>query len=159
MGWHVHFLEHVTPSARFAVITFLSSPRLVTAMTRLLSIRGLVSLPLLIALHIIFTLSSILLRLFQALAPSPAHTFATSQIDPPGHLALVLAPSHLSSSRPSTRTSISDGISEERDALVESVRRAVKWAGEEGIRELSIWDGQGMFLSPSSEIRAADCGG
>ena len=32
----------------------------------------------------------------------------------------------------------------EREAIVESVKRLVKWAGEEGVTELSIWDDIGM---------------
>ncbi|CAD6571026.1 MAG: hypothetical protein TREMPRED_000106 [Tremellales sp. Tagirdzhanova-0007] len=99
-----------------------------------------------------FTLSSILLRLFQSLAPNQAHTFSSSQVDPPRHLALVLAPSQPLSSRYPTKSKILNATANERDALVESIRRAVQWAGEEGIRELSIWDGQGLLQSFQSVL-------
>lgn len=35
----------------------------------------------------------------------------------------------------------------EREGLVESVRRVVEWAGERGVQEVSVWDGQGLTQS------------
>ena len=56
----------------------------------------------------------------------------------PKHIALVLAPReedgrHVSSKEKAV----------ERRAVVESIRRVVQWAGEEGVEEISVWDETG----------------
>ena len=113
-----------------------------------LRLRDLPSLPLLLFLHLIFTLSSLFLRFFQ-LFPPPSHdpTLTSRRVLPPRHIALVL-------SYPSSPKSLTHAF-EARRALVESVSRAVRWAGEEGVEEMSIWDGRGtshpcvLRVSPS----------
>jgi hypothetical protein len=110
-------------------------------------------LPLLIVLHVLFIASSLTLRIYQHFQQPPPPTKPTN---PPKHVALVLAPSTPSASSPLTSSTSNLSKSQsgsrrwvaEKKALVESVKRAIRWAGDEGVKELSIWDGgSGLYLS------------
>ncbi|GMK59105.1 hypothetical protein CspeluHIS016_0701200 [Cutaneotrichosporon spelunceum] len=90
--------------------------------------------PLLILLHVIFTLSSITLRVFQTRADNPRELTKR----PPSHVALILV----------------DGGDPEIMAarFVESVRRAILWAAEWGVRDLSVWDTAGLGVRFHSAV-------
>jgi len=120
-------------------------------MTHRLRLRDLLSLPLFILLHVLFTVSSLALRLYESLSqPSPRARPPRNQARrPPRHVALVL--SHPPPLPPRGWSLDIKRFTEERKALIESVRRAVQWAGEEGVVEMSVYDGQGM-LSESTPL-------
>ncbi|KAK8845338.1 hypothetical protein IAR55_006051 [Kwoniella newhampshirensis] len=125
------------------------------------SIIRFLALPLFILLHLIFIISSLFLRTYQALtAPLPSGSFLLNEYDPSGpsrtqsprkdtcqapkHLGLVLAPS---TRRSGQALALRGKGRREKDAIVESILRAVEWGGERGIAEISIWDGQGLIQS------------
>ncbi|TXT10820.1 hypothetical protein VHUM_02325 [Vanrija humicola] len=95
--------------------------------------------PFLVLLHIVFTLSSIVLRIFQA-NPTPPDELTK---DPPQHAALILVPG-------ATKSAESRRLVAER--YIESVRRAVQWAGEWGVGTISVWDGEGLGIKYHSVI-------
>ncbi|WWD22287.1 hypothetical protein CI109_106778 [Kwoniella shandongensis] len=120
----------------------------------------ILALPLFFLFHLTFTISSLLLRTYQAFTttnptsetliheydPLPSKSpFSDSDNQPrslpPKHLALVLVPSRRTHPGGSVR------LRREKDALVESVLRLVEWGGERGIKEISVWDGQGRIQS------------
>lgn len=95
-------------------------------------------LPLLLALHFVFTLGSVILRLFQSSPPS----LPELEKPAPAHVALVLVP----------------GKGERRvvaERYVESVRRAVQWAADWGTPVLSVWDGEGYGVRHAGVISAS----
>ncbi|WVR03330.1 hypothetical protein IAU60_000321 [Kwoniella sp. DSM 27419] len=112
---------------------------------------AVIAYPLFILLHLSFVLFSLLLRTCEAFSDplrsaddddSDEVTQKSSdtngqQLKPPRHLGLVLVPS----------ASHGTAKRNERAALVESVRRAVAWADERGIPEVSVWDGHGLTQS------------
>ena len=106
--------------------------------------RDVISFPLLFLLHLLFTLSSLFVR-FLELFPEKQHRQLNTSVlrgKPPKHVALVL-------SLPAVRAPAGSDViirSGEAKALVSSVRRAADWAGEEGIQEISIYEGRGGFL-------------
>lgn len=120
--------------------------------------------PLFIILHLTFSISSLLLRTYQALTtsqsvvheyePIPDNGALVNPNDhsrPPKHLGLVLVPLRSGSGGGGSRRGVGRGVGSgkrEKDALVESVLRAVEWGGERGIKEISIWDGQGGSALP-----------
>ncbi|WWC57909.1 uncharacterized protein I303_100444 [Kwoniella dejecticola CBS 10117] len=97
-----------------------------------------VSYPFFILLHLIFVLSSLVLRTYETFTlASSLYTNATSDTEdgtPPKHLAVILVPSN----------KYRKG---ERESLSESILRSVGWASRAGIGELSFWDGQGLIQS------------
>ncbi|ODO01875.1 hypothetical protein L198_02603 [Cryptococcus wingfieldii CBS 7118] len=105
--------------------------------------------PLFLLLHLTFTLSSLSLRIFQSLTTPVPHTIDIEHVSPPRHVALVLVPSALGlnvglGGGKGGRSGRAERRRKEREGLVESVKRVVQWAGERGVAELSIWDGQGL---------------
>jgi hypothetical protein len=104
-------------------------------------------LPVLLILHVVFSLASLTVRIIEATQTRVRHngnmnTAARAQAlrGPPSHIALVLVPSR--------------GRQKQQEAaLVESVRRAVEWAGESGVQELSVWDGQGEFCQMLNHVK------
>ncbi|KAL7418902.1 hypothetical protein Q5752_006586 [Cryptotrichosporon argae] len=86
--------------------------------------------PLLVLLHLAFTLSSLLYRLVQTLRRRPPA--ARPSVPPPRHVAVSFA------LPPRARGGALSGAEEER--LVECVRGAMRGAAEWGVDELSVWD-------------------
>ncbi|WWC97254.1 hypothetical protein V866_004133 [Kwoniella sp. B9012] len=106
-------------------------------MSILLLLLRIISYPFFILLHLLFVLSSLLLRTYETFtsqSTSADQLQDERQIPPPKHLALVLVPSK-------TRRK------DEKTALVKSILRAIEWSGDWGVEELSIWDGQGLTQS------------
>ena len=95
----------------------------------------LVALPLLVLLHLLFSLISLVLRITQSI-------FKTGTIirrgAVPRHIALSLP------SRSRKKGERSANSLRERRALLETLKRAVRWAGEDGVRELSVYTDLGM---------------
>ncbi|ODN75832.1 hypothetical protein L202_05828 [Cryptococcus amylolentus CBS 6039] len=104
--------------------------------------------PLFLLLHLTFTLTSLSLRIFQSLTTPVPHTIDIEHVSPPRHVALVLVPSAPGQNVGLGGKGGASGRAErrrkEREGLVESGKRVVQWAGERGVAELSIWDGQGL---------------
>lgn len=100
------------------------------------------ALPLLVLLHLIFSLFSLLLRITQSFARSSATVL---QITTPQHVALCLPIRTTRRSGPAFGPGRPGLESKERRALVESIRRAVRWAGEDGVKELSVYSNLGKL--------------
>lgn len=101
-----------------------------------LRLRDIPALPLIVLLHLLFTLSSFLVRIAEGLQRQEPPSAATK---PARHIALVL-------STPPNAVKRSTSVARDaqrRRAVVESVQRLVAWASEVGTTELSIWDGHG----------------
>ncbi|WVO12725.1 hypothetical protein L204_100333 [Cryptococcus depauperatus] len=96
-----------------------------------------IGIPLLVFLHVIFSLFSLSLRIFQAFTTPTSQTVDIEHVQPPQHVGLVLVPSNRRG----------EARKKERDGLVESVKRTVEWASARGIKEISVWDGQGLIQS------------
>ncbi|WVQ76447.1 hypothetical protein IAR50_006114 [Cryptococcus sp. DSM 104548] len=107
--------------------------------------------PLFLLLHLTFTLTSLSLRIYQSLTTPVPHTIDIEHVTPPRHVGLVLVPSAPGLSLGLAGKSGGMGRAErrrrEREGLVESVKRVVQWAGERGVAEISVWDGQGLTQS------------
>jgi hypothetical protein len=103
------------------------------------------ALPLLVLLHLVFSLFSLLLRITQSFAKSSATVL---QISTPQHVALCLPFRTIGRSGPTSRPGSLGLESKERRALVESIRRAVRWAGEDGVKELSVYSNLGKLADP-----------
>lgn len=100
--------------------------------------------PLLVLLHLSFTLFSLLLRISESFARPLSNNQRTTI---PHHVALCLPSNNSGSHNRSQARVRSTKISEqERRALVETLRRAVRWAIEDGIRELSVYSDLGQYL-------------
>lgn len=93
--------------------------------------------PFLLALHVLFTLSSVVLRLFQSSPPS----LPELEKPAPEHVALILVPGE-------------GDRRETAERYVESVRRAVQWAAEWGTPVLSVWDGEGYGVRHHGAVSA-----
>lgn len=102
-------------------------------------ITRVLALPLLVLLHLLFSLFSLLLRITQSVTKSGT---PVQQVMVPYHIALCL-PAKLS--RKGLQRPVATEF-KERQALVESIRRAVKWAGEDGVRELSVYSNLGQLI-------------
>lgn len=100
--------------------------------TKQLRARDRLALPLLYLLHLIFTLSSLILRLYQSIFGSQHEQRPTKPIKPPRHVALVLSASSYSST--------TDGRKAQQLAWLHSIERVEKLAMEEGVSSLSVWD-------------------
>jgi hypothetical protein len=111
---------------------FLSA--LFAALAAPLSLFRFLLTPLLILLHVVFTLSSITLRVFQTRSDSPRELTKP----PPKHVAIILV----------------DGGDPQLMAarFVESVRRAILWAAEWGVQDLSVWDTAGLGVRFHSAV-------
>lgn len=94
--------------------------------------------PFLLALHILFTISSVLLRLFQSSPPS----LPELEKPAPEHIALILVPGK-------------GDRRETAERYVESVRRGVQWAADWGTPVLSVWDGEGYGVRHHGAISAS----
>lgn len=139
-------------------------------MTRL---RDTLCFPLLMVLHLIFTVSSLVLRVYELLTTAPpeseydeistSRTRSNSSIRPPGHVGMViLSPPGFPSRSHQTEWGISDLKSlksrkcglKERTKIVECVLNLVELAAEEGIDEISICERSGKLPPP---VRAPCC--
>jgi undecaprenyl pyrophosphate synthase len=100
-------------------------------------LRDIPALPLIVLLHLIFTLSSLLVRIAEGLQRQDS---LSTVVKPPRHVAVVFSVAPNSSKRALTAVR----STHQRKALVESVQRLVAWASEAGTTELSVWDGQGQ---------------
>jgi phosphopantothenoylcysteine decarboxylase len=94
--------------------------------------------PLLLVLHALFTVSSIILRVVQS-RPEPLPELTKPA---PAHLGLILVPG----SGPRALV---------RERYIESVRRAVVWAGEWGVETISVWDGQGLGVQHHAAVTSS----
>jgi hypothetical protein len=108
-------------------------------------LRDVPALPLLYLLHAIFTLASLVLRLYEALTSSPSAP--TRDSTPPKRVALVL--STTPHAPPCRRVNSSYGRSLRRKealrrAAVGSVLRAVRWAAAEGVEVVSVYEPSGQ---------------
>jgi hypothetical protein len=103
--------------------------------TKQLRAKDRLALPLLYLLHLIFTLSSLILRLYQSIFGSQHEERSTKPIKQPRHVALVLAASSYSSTP--------DGRKAQQMAWLHSIERVEKLAMEEGVSSLSVWDNHG----------------
>ncbi|TXT05855.1 uncharacterized protein COLE_07175 [Cutaneotrichosporon oleaginosum] len=115
-------------------VAALSLSALFAALAAPLSLFRFLLAPLLILLHVFFTLSSITLRVFQMRSDSPRELSKP----PPNHVALILV----------------DGGDTQLMAAryVESVRRAILWAAEWGVNHLSVWDTAGLGVRLHSAV-------
>lgn len=95
-------------------------------------------LPLLWGLHLMFTISSIILRVVQAQPATPVELTK----DAPSHLGLILVPGK------GPRKAVAD-------RYVESTRRAIQWAGEWGVSTISVWDGEGLGVQYHGAVTAS----
>lgn len=103
--------------------------------------------PLFILLHLTFSVFSLLLRIYQALTTPLSSTIDIEHVLPPKHIGLVLVPNLRSGGGVRGRAGGVSGKERrkrEREGLVVSVRKVVEWAGERGVAEVSVWDGQGI---------------
>ncbi|OWZ29521.1 hypothetical protein C356_06123 [Cryptococcus neoformans c45] len=106
--------------------------------------------PLFILLHLTFSVFSLLLRIYQALTTPLSSTIDIEHVLPPKHIGLVLVPNLRSGGGVRGRAGGVSGKERrkrEREGLVVSVRKVVEWAGERGVAEVSVWDGQGLTQS------------
>lgn len=106
------------------------------AMAAPLSLFRFLLSPLLILLHVSFTLSSIVLRALQTRPDSPRELSKQA----PEHVALIL---------------VDNGGEAQQlivERLVESVRRAILWSAEWGVRDLSVWDTAGLSVRFHSAV-------
>jgi hypothetical protein len=95
----------------------------------------LVALPLLVLLHLLFSLISLVLRITQSI-------FKTGTV-----IRRASVPRHIALSLPSRSRKIGERSAnslKERRALLETLKRTVRWAGEDGVRELSVYTDLGM---------------
>jgi small-conductance mechanosensitive channel len=100
-----------------------------------------VTLPLLVLLHLLFSLFSLALRITQSVSKTGA---VIRQVSVPRHIALSLPSS--SHRRGTNRIREKPGARlRERRALLETLKRAVRWAGEDGVTELSVYTDLGVF--------------
>lgn len=90
---------------------------------------GYVMAPVLILLHVFFTISSVVLRVVQG---QPKLQTEIAKVAP-SHVALILVPGKL-------------GYRVTNERYIESVRRAVLWAAEWGVSTLTVWDDQGLGM-------------
>ncbi|WWC67029.1 uncharacterized protein I206_100936 [Kwoniella pini CBS 10737] len=99
----------------------------------------LITYPFFILLHLIFVISSIILRTYETFSSTSYQSELESnenenEIIPPNHLALIFIPCK----------KYKKG---EKEALLESIIRSIEWSLQKGIKELSFWDGKGLIQS------------
>jgi hypothetical protein len=97
-----------------------------------------VALPLLVLLHLVFSLVSLVLRVSQSVLNRGTVIRRGS------------TPRHIGLSLPSRSKKIGERSAnslKERRALLETLKRTVRWAGEDGVRELSVYTDLGMSCS------------
>lgn len=102
-------------------------------------LRDLPAYPILALLHLLFTITSLIVRIGESLTSSRTLARAAK---PPGHIALVLSDRSDVETTRSTRTKRDENAGERR-AVVESIRRVVEWADYAGTDEVSVWDRRG----------------
>jgi hypothetical protein len=130
-----------------------------------LRLRDIPFLPLLLLLHIIFTLSSLLLRLYEALTDSstlPPRTFV-----PPKHVALSLPASvpvtvTLTREQSRRRTEAAAALRRRKElelerAAVGSVLRVARWAVREGVETISVHEPSGGYSARKQPSEAVSC--
>ena len=111
-----------------ACLTY-TAPMVPSAVTRV------VALPLLVLLHLVFSLISLVLRVSQSVLNRGTVIRRGS------------VPRHIALSLPSRSRKIGERSAnslKERRALLETLKRTVRWAGEDGVRELSVYTDLGM---------------
>lgn len=114
-----------------------------------LRLRDLPFLPLLLVLHVFFTVSSLFLRVYELLTRPEDDISPPKNTIPPRHVGISFA-SSLSS--PRTASSYKIYLGGEAAALRRSIRSAVTWAGEEGIDRLSFYEHTGAPNSAAFEF-------
>ncbi|RSH90575.1 hypothetical protein EHS25_001180 [Saitozyma podzolica] len=125
-----------------------------------LRLRDIPFLPLLLLLHVVFTLSSLLLRLYEALTTSstlPPRTFV-----PPKHVALSLpasVPVTTVRGRSRTETQSAAAVRRRKElelerAAVGSVLRAARWAVREGVETVSVHESSGVLYAAKERLRS-----
>jgi hypothetical protein len=102
------------------------------------AVTRVVALPLLVLLHLVFSLVSLVLRVSQSVLNRGTVIRRGST---PRHIALSLP------SRSKKIGERSANSLKERRALLETLKRTVRWAGEDGVRELSVYTDLGMSCS------------
>lgn len=106
------------------------------------AVKRVVALPLLVLLHLVFSLFSLVLRITQSVSKTGA---VIRQVSAPRHVALSLpSSSHRRAGRAREKLSVT---LRERRALLETLKRTVRWAGEDGVKELSVYTDLGRFDS------------
>jgi len=146
-------------SSTFELVPLLlPSSSLPTATTSTQDDMSFLHLPLLVFLHFLTLIYSILpSNPFKSWSsPSPSSTSSKPSRPPPRHVALLLVPP---SRRPNLSSAASTASIESEDedvkeALMESVLRAVRWAEEEGVQELTVFEGgnHGQFTVGSRSL-------
>lgn len=101
------------------------------------------ALPLLVLLHLLFTLFSLLLRVNEAFSTAEPKV---RRAVIPQHVALCLP------SRLAQRRRRGSRYEAQRRALVETLKRAARWAVEDGVREVSVYSDLGMSRGVKSRI-------
>jgi small-conductance mechanosensitive channel len=99
-----------------------------------------VALPLLVLLHLLFSLFSLALRITQSVSRTGA---VIRQVSVPRHIALSLPSSSHRKGASHVRAKPAVRLRERR-ALLETLKRTVRWAGEDGVKELSVYTDLGM---------------
>ena len=107
------------------------------------AVKRVVALPLLVLLHVVFSLFSLVLRITQSVSKTGA---IIRQVPAPRHVALSLPSSSHRRGTGRAREKLSVTLRERR-ALLETLKRTVRWAGEDGIKELSVYTDLGRFDS------------
>ena len=113
-------------------------------------LRDILAYPLFALLHLLFTITSLAVRIGESLTSSRTIARAAKA---PRHIALVLSDRSHPKYNGAKRRSRDAGPVERR-AVVESIRRAVEWADYEGVQELSVWDDHGMFVNTVNRLLA-----
>lgn len=146
LHWPVHVLQAFVSALIAALngtflmpilhVTALAISALFAAVAAPLSLLRFLLSPFLVLLHVIFTLSSIVLRALQTRPDSPRDLTQPA----PEHVALIL---------------VDDGGEPHQlivERWVESVRRAILWAAEWGVRDLTVWDTAGLGVRFHSAV-------
>ncbi|OCF33210.1 hypothetical protein I316_05255 [Kwoniella heveanensis BCC8398] len=126
---------------------------------------AILAYPFFILFHLVFIVSSIILRTYQALTAPALHLLDSEETTkegrtindavntqrlPPKHIGLILVPTPPNTQARSNTSEARRRLRwrNEVEALKLSVLRCVEWAQERGgVQEISVWDGQGLAQS------------
>lgn len=117
-------------------------------------IRDIPALPLFFLLHLIFTLSSLFLRVYELLTASDGDataddlsatpsSLARRETSPPKHVGMVILSPNTPSRNRGRVEATRRPIAGERSRMVECVLNLVELAAEEGVKELSVYERTG----------------
>jgi hypothetical protein len=98
-----------------------------------------VALPFLVLLHLLFSLFSLVLRITQSVSKTGA---VIRQVSVPRHISLPSSHHRKGISRAKAKPAV---LLRERRALLDTLKRTVRWAGEDGVKELSVYTDLGVF--------------